>query len=371
MLTSSFSRRLFSVLVLIIAVLPGCRKKIDFEQGENSYNTGAINPGQPILEEWESIGSTWLGASHIASDGQNLFYSKFSGGVNRMYIMDTLGNYSVLFDISSNDDVQLIEYVGSKLYFTQRESNGVGKIHEFDENGILNTYELLVSASYGTHLTSLMDVGSQLFVAGKFRFGNNGSSWSACLIDKATGAVTQMPGLGGNPINSVTYFNNEIHVAARGVFGTFSNGGRAVAKWNGSQWVGLGPHNLNYNYIGALVGSCVGHYNGELFVGGRFDYGYTTVKKYSEVYNNFIDNQGFNGTCSDVEYPNMYMRMFGNDLYLFGELRFWNASFNSVYVMENGVWRSIGALDGVATDLAICQGYAFALVDGNIKKYSL
>lgn len=372
MSTLFYSRRslIFSVLITLISL--SCRKEIDVEKYNEGFSEGAINPNEPILEEWESLLPFGFIADHIASDGQNIYFSSYSGGISRMYIMDSIGNYSALFDISANDDVQLVDYVGGKLYFTQRESNGVGKIHEFDHTGILNTYELLVSASYGTYLTSLLDVGTQLFVTGKFRIGNSGSSWSACLIDKSTGVITEMPGLGSNVINSATYFNNEIYVAARAVMGTYnSSSGRAVAKWDGNQWIGVGQYTLPYNYVGPLIGTCVGHHNGELYAGGKFNTYGTSVTKYSNTYSTFGGNLGFIGTTSNIDDPRIHMKMIENDLYLFGRVRFTNASFNSVYVMDNGVWKSIGALDGDATDLAICQGYAYAIVTGKIKKYPL
>ncbi|MCJ8289042.1 MAG: hypothetical protein HRT58_06465 [Crocinitomicaceae bacterium] len=372
MSTLSYFHRVLLLMSLVLLISLSCRKDIDFNQSGNSYTTGAINPSQPILEAWEFVDLASPGIDHVASDGQMVYYSRFSGGMSRMFKMDTSGISTVLFDISVNDDVQLVEYEGAKLYFTQRESNGVGKIHEFDDNGIINTYELIVSPSYGTNLTSILDVGSELFVTGKFRFGNSGSSWSACLIDKATGAITEMPGLGSNPIKSATYFNNEIYVAAKAVKGNYSSSsGRAVAKWNGSQWESIGPYSFSYNYIGPLVGTCVGSHNGELFVGGRLDYSRATIEKYSPTYDNFINDQGFRGTITDLQYTNIQMRMIDNDLYAFGYVRFSNASFTSVYVINNGVWRSIGALDGIATDLAICQGVAFALVNGYLKKYPL
>lgn len=371
MLTLFSSRKLLIVVVVILAVVSSCRKDIDFDQAQDFNSEGAIDPTKPILEPWTSAAAVSY-VDHIASDGQNIYYSIYAGGQTIMYKLDTSGTSTYLFNVSFSDDIQLIEYIGSKLYFTQKVANGFGRVHAFDETGLLNTYDVDVNANDGTILTTLVDLGSQLLVAGQFGFEVPNLSRNVCLIDKTTGALTHLSGLGYNKVTSAAYHNDEIYITGKALTGNSSSTtGKALAKWTGTQWQLLGPYTLDDDFEIAPIGTCIGSYNGKILMGGKLRSAWPAIYEYSSMYNDFIGNQGFGGTNTTGQNINIQMRTFDGVLYAFGQIRFSGASFNSVYVMENNAWRSIGALDADATDLAICQGYAYALVNGQIKKYPL
>jgi hypothetical protein len=363
MSTLYYFRKLFFLLGLVLISNSSCRKEIDFDQGDNSFTSGAIDPNNPILYEWEAIGFGLLGIQNIESDGQRVYFNNFNNGNNRMYSIDGNGTISPLFDISNStswNDVLLIEYeeLTQSLYFCRSRSSTLQTIYEFNENGIVQSFDLNSIALAGNRINSLIDLGNEIFVAGRFRLQSvSPSSFSVCFIDKATGDSIPIQGL-SSAAEDALYFNNEIYVVGMNVLGASIG----MVKWDGSQW-------QNFAVISGISKiSSVGESNGELIVAGDLYPEYTGIYTYDPNTGGFNANNlfrlGSEPTITEI-------KSYDGKLYAAGTFRFANTSFRSLYELDNGTWRSIGALNKTATDFAICQGYAYAIADGRLYRYPL
>ncbi len=99
----------------------------------------------------------------------------------------------------------------------------------------------------------------QIFSAGNITANGiakwNGTSWSD---------VHEFPFFdeNGDVITDCIIYNDELYVCGSFYAGS-GTGMLGIAKWNGSNWVGVGP-------IGVGQASCMAVYNGKLFVGGYF-----------------------------------------------------------------------------------------------------
>ena len=133
----------------------------------------------------------------------------------------------------------------------------------------------------------------------------------------------------------------------------------------------MGTTTIQSNLYVPPNATAIGVHNGELFVGGGLTSYPRGMYQYNSTSNNFVGQQAFVSSVSNTEFVDVVMEQIDNKLYAFGDLRFSNSSFNSVFVLENDGWRSIGALDESASDIAVCQGFVYAIVDGRFKRHLL
>lgn len=363
MLKLSFSRKLLFILGLILIGATSCRKDIDYDQTDFT-SSGQINPSAPILEAWEQVG-TITGVDNIESDGNLIYYNRVVGASNDMYSLDTAGNATLLFNIGNADDVSLIKHEAQKMYFCRSVSTSSLTVNEFNAGGVQNVYPLNVTAMQGSRINDIIDLGSDFFVAGSFFIsGAFPSPRYACFINKASGDSIPMPGLfstNPNGIEDAVLFNNEIYVV--GTYLTVSPS-RSMAKWNGTEFVTLGSTSGAVNSIAEI--------NGQLVVGGDIGgsqaTGLSTFNTSTEVYEaNSLFSLG-NEAFSDVS---VKIKEYNGKHYCFGTIRLASATMRTVYEFDNGTWSSIGALDMTATDFTICQGYAYAVVNGNVFRHEI
>jgi hypothetical protein len=60
-----------------------------------------------------------------------------------------------------------------------------------------------------------------------------------------------------------------------------------------------------------------------------------------------------------------------DDLYVYGTINFQNGIYKGVLRYSNGQWSYFGKLGGVPDDVAIYNGYLYALVNGQLKRLVL
>jgi hypothetical protein len=367
-----FSSRLTLLFTFCAAViLTGCKKEV---HGADSSQE-LIDP-TASLASWEYL----AGISDVrclVSDGQDLYFNRYVNGQSQMLKLDDHGELTLLFSLGASDNVRFLKYENGTKYLVQEISDVLSQISSFDEMGIIATYELHTAPMYGARVNTIIDRGSELFVAGSFKIDPiSGPSWfSACMINKASGEYTPMSGLGSNGVKSSLYFNNEIYVVGQAVKGsTHTAQGRCLAKWTGTTWESFGvlalDDNLDY-YSTAPSATGIGSDGSQLILGGAMDDYVGGIYTYDANSNSFQFDPSFEGTTSDWLNTEVTMKTIMGELYAFGQIRLTNSSFNTVYVLRDGQWVSIGKLDAVATDLAVGKFYAYAIVEGYIGRFTL
>ena len=349
-----------------LTILSGCRKKIDFELvGTETITLEQTDPNQLVFWPWEQV-SQVSGVSNLESDGNLVYYNRYVNGLNTMYSLDTNGVSTPLFDVSNNDNVSLITFSSSKLYYSLNNSSNFF-LNEFDQSGILESYQLNVLPSSGSEVNVVLDLGSELFVAGDYTFqsGTNPAGF-VCKLDKVTGDSIPMLGINRKVYDAITY-NNEIYIVGSR-FSTMSGSiGWSLAKWSGNQWDFLA---INSGMSQASITS-IGSSNNEIFLGGYFHSIQSGVCEFDQSSGYFLYNQMFEPDHNSLSTASVKIKEYDGKLYFGGTITYDDTTIKSIYELDNGMWRCIGDLGLTISDLAVCNGYVYAAAEGRLYMHKL
>jgi len=333
----------------------GCRKKIDFDE-TNSTQSGNLHPLQQYYEPWETIPITTKGTPYMIEANTNYLYIASDDG-NRRWIEYMTPNLDVttLF-FSQNYQFTSMDRAG----FTRMvlgASGGTNGVTTFDHNGLINTYAFYIPS--GSRINSIYDNAVRFYIGGNFAsFGTNPASNFGDRIYSLDGSVLGSPG-----VVSEIYEMERVQMFPYGCGNAILPSGHSIAEWTGSAWEARTP------IINEKV-TCIEEVSDTLFIGG-FGPNEFAIKKFANgtlITDSTIINTATSLTTSDVKMvsqPNVDV------LYVYGTVNFEERFYTGVLKYTNGEWSYVGKLGSVPVDMAIFNGYLYALTNGQLKRFPL
>jgi trimeric autotransporter adhesin len=209
---------------------------------------------------------------------------------------------------------------------------------------------------------SLLYTNNTLYAAGDFIISDSTDTWH---VSKWTG--TEWTNLGGGirgaGLRALQSYNNELY--AGGFIDTLSgfNPGLGIEKWNGAAWIALGGFGYGVSGANGFHVSALKVYNGELYVGGLFQY----AGNGSISANNIAKWNGsaWSAVGTGTNGPVRCIAVIGSDLYIGGEFTSVNGvPANKIAKYSAGVWSAMGAgFDSTVYSMTSYNGQVYAAGD--------
>lgn len=356
MLRFTYFTKFFVFLIpALLFVVVGCRKKIDFDQ-TNSSESGALHPLQQYYEPWETIPITTKGTPYMIEANTNYLFIVSNDGSRRWVEYMTPNHDVTTLFFSQNYQFTSMNRAG----FTRMvlgASGGQNGVATFDHNGLINTYSFYVPS--GSRINSIYDNAVRFYIGGNFfSFGSNPASNFADRIQSLGGTVLGSPG-----VVSEIYEMDRVETAPYGCGNGILSTGHSIAEWTGSSWEARTP------VINEKV-TCIEEIGDTLFIGG-FGPNDFAIKKFANgilITDSTIINTAASLNTSDVK---MISQSNVNELYVYGTINFPEKLYTGVLKYANGEWSYVGKLGGIPDDMVIFNGYLYALMNGQLKRFPL
>ncbi len=356
MLRFTYSTRLFVILLsAFLMTIIGCRKKINFDQTD-STDSGTLHPLQQYYEPWETVSVSTKGTPYMIEANTNYLYIASDDG-NRRWIEYITPNHNIntLFFSETYQFTSM-----NRAGFTRMvlgASGGQNGVATFDHTGLINTYSFYIPS--GSRINSIYDNAVRFYIGGNFlNFGASPASKFGDRIYSLTGDVLGSPG-----VVSEIFEMDRVQMLPYGCGNSILPSGHSIAEWVGSAWEARTP------IVNKKV-TCIEEIGDTLFIGG-FGPNEFAIKKFANgvlITDSTIVNTSTSLNASDVK---MVSQSNVNVLYVYGTVNFQENLYTGVLKYTNGEWSYVGKLGSVPDDVAIFNGYLYALTNGQLKRFPL
>jgi trimeric autotransporter adhesin len=261
-----------------------------------------------------------------------------------------------VFAITGEQPQTSVIYVGGS--FTNAGGSPAKYVAKWDQDAFAWT-NMQPHGGMNGPVRSLLYFNSTLYAAGDFIISDSIDTWH---VARWTGAqwTNMAGGIRGAGLRALKAYSNEIYAA--GYIDTLSgfNPGMGVEKWNGSTWVALGGFGYGVSGANGFHGSAMEVYNGELYVGGLFSF----AGNGSIPANNIAKWNGSNwaGLGNGANGEVFCFTVFNGELYAGGDFtNIDGVPANRIAKFNGSTWSAVGAgFDTTVYGLAVYQNEVYA-----------
>lgn len=349
-----FTRAQLVMTLVMPVVLFGCRKKIDFDQ-ESSSESGNLHPLQQYYEPWETISVSTKGTPYmIESDGTFLYIVSDAGDrrwvefTNATHIVNTLF-YSADYQFTALDKGVNRMILGA--------SGGQQGVATFDYGGIINTYGFHIQPNW--RINSFYDDAISFYIGGFFGDIPLPSYPNSTYADRLYANNGLIAGCDG--VYREVYEMDRVYFSPYACGNGILSSDHSIGEWNGTTWEPRTP------IIGEKV-TAIEELNDTLFIAG-FDANEFAIRKFAN--GNLITDSTIINTAPSLSESDVKMISHNGALYVYGTANFPERIYTGVLKYFNGQWSYVGKLGSVPDDVAIFNGYLYALTNGQLKRFPL
>lgn len=348
-----YSSSKFLTIVLLLFVASGCRKKIDFTEGDR-IEEGWLSQNGTYYEPWLTVPTPGIiDIILIEQDYNGIYFTGVKSGIRRVFYLEGENLPSTIWTgnsaaIAAGEYTALV-FSAPNMYIANNVLPYAKlRIYSNPSNGVEFTFNL-----GGNKITDIKSIGNDMYVSGDFTVQSGPFPASSYFdkVDKTTGYFLGMTGL-----------EAPAEAQCNGILGFFACGknmhsGRSIANWDGSQWIPYTSLTQRVTDVEMLGDT--------LMVAGDLPNGKAIMKEINGFENPFDDL--INTAPSEAETNIKFLRS-GQVIYAYGTVNFQDYTFFSVLKYEEGKWSYVGRLNEIPIDLAILDGYLYATTASGIKK---
>ena len=346
-----FIRHYFLLIVILPTIFLGCRKEIDFDVTD-TIESENLHPLQQYYEPWETVPVSTNGTPFMIEADNNYLYIVSDDG-SKHWVEYMSGNHfvSTIFFSQDYKFTALTKGVNRMIIGGR---GGTNCVSSFNYNGIINTYAFYVPSS--RRINAFYDDAISFYVGGSFlSFGSAPASSYADRIYSNNGNV---PGTDG--IISYVYEMKRVDFSPYACGKSILPTGHSIAEWTGSIWEPRTP------IIDDKI-TDIEQIGDTLFI-ATFDSNGSAIKKFSN--GNLITDSTIVSTVPAYS-SRVKLLSHNNSLYAYGTINVPEGPYQGVLKYTNGEWSYVGKLGGIPKDLTIFNGYLYAIINGQIKRFPL